>query len=145
MQFVCRCLNILELAPKRNVTILKSIKSFLVAWRPMMGKLHDSFDSDDSFDESDRKNMPPPGSTPAENTKVTVTTTVKRRDSLSSTQSETQSEYRYVALLWTFLYLGSLDWLAIHYCQLHHLNFHNTLRYIFTTKAMRKGERDYLV
>ena len=75
----------------------------------MMGKLHDSFDSDDSFDESDRKNMPPPGSAPVENTKVTVTTTVKRRDSLSSTQSETQSEYRYVALLWTFLYLGSLD------------------------------------
>ena len=94
MQFIYGRLNTPELSNKRNDTLLKLIKVLLVAWRPMMGKLHDSFDSDDSFDESDRKNMPPPGSAPAQNTKVTVTTKVKRRDSLSSTQSETQSEYR---------------------------------------------------
>ena len=47
-----------------------------------MGKLHDSFDSDDSFDESARKQMPPPSGAQPPNTKVMVTATVKRHDSM---------------------------------------------------------------
>ena len=71
-------------------------------FRPAIGKLHDSFDSDDSFDESVRKHMPPPSRVQPQSAKVTVKTTVTRQDSMSSTQSETQSEYRYLLALHRF-------------------------------------------